>query len=86
VLTRLHPGVELDEVRERTGWPLVVADDLERTPAPTGAELDALRRRVDPFGVRRLDFVSAAERGALIDELLDREDRVLDAVSAGAAA
>ena len=86
VLTRLHPGVELDEVRERTGWPLVVADDLQRTPAPTHEELDALRHRVDPFGIRRLDFVRAAERGALIDELLDREDRVLDAAQAGAAA
>ena len=79
VLTHLHPGVELEEVRERTGWPLLIADDLQRTPAPTDEELRALRERVDPLGVRRLDFVSAAERGALIDELLDREDRALDA-------
>jgi glutaconate CoA-transferase, subunit A len=87
VLTHLHPGVELDEVRERTGWPLLIGDDLQVTPDPTREELDALRHRVDPFGVRRLDFVSAAERGALIDELLDREDRVLDAAAlAGAAA
>jgi len=80
VLTHLHPGVELEEVRERTGWPLLVGDDLQRTPAPSAEELRALRERVDPLGVRRLDFVPAAERGALIDELLDREDRVLDAV------
>jgi glutaconate CoA-transferase subunit A len=86
VLTRLHPGVELEEVRERTGWPLLVSDDLQCTPAPTHEELEALRKRVDPLGIRRLDFVPAAERGALIDELLDREDRVLDAVHAGAAA
>jgi glutaconate CoA-transferase subunit A len=79
VLTHLHPGVALDEVRERTGWPLVVADDLQVTPAPTAAELQALRERVDPLGVHRLDFVPAAERGALIDELLDREERILDA-------
>jgi hypothetical protein len=30
--------------------------------------------------VRRLDFVPAAERGALIDELLDREDALLAAI------
>jgi glutaconate CoA-transferase subunit A len=80
VLTQLHPGVELDEVRERTGWPLEVGDELRHTPAPTGEELQALRERVDPLGIRRLDFVSAAERGPLIDELLDREARVLDSV------
>jgi glutaconate CoA-transferase, subunit A len=71
-------------VRDRTGWPLLVGDDLQRTPEPTREELDALRNRVDPFGVRRLDFVPAAERGALIDELLDREERLL--ATAGAPA
>jgi hypothetical protein len=70
--------VTLDEVRDRTGWPLLVGDDLHETPAPDAAELRALRERVDPLGVHRLDFVPAAERGALIDALLDGEDRVLD--------
>jgi glutaconate CoA-transferase subunit A len=86
VLTHLHPGVELDEVREHTGWPLLIGDDLHRTPEPSAEELHALRERVDPLGVRRLDFVPAAERGALIDELLDREDRLLDAVAHAEAA
>lgn len=83
VLTHLHPGVELTTVEERTGWPLVVADDLRTTPAPTAEELTALRERVDPLGVRRLDFVPAAERGALIDELLDREEELLAAATDG---
>lgn len=42
-LTSLHPGVELDQVRAATGWPLRVAPDLDRTPPPTHAELAALR-------------------------------------------
>jgi glutaconate CoA-transferase subunit A len=90
VLTHLHPGVELDEVRERTGWELVVADELRVTLAPSDEELSALRERVDPLGVRRLDFVAAAERGPLIAELLDREEQVLEralhGVPAGGAA
>jgi glutaconate CoA-transferase subunit A len=80
VLTLLHPGVELDEVRDRTGWTLEVAGDLQRTPAPTAEELTGLRERVDPLGVRRLDFAAAAERGPLIDELLDREEQLLGAI------
>jgi glutaconate CoA-transferase, subunit B len=42
-LTEVHPGVAIDEVREATGWPLAVADDVAPTAAPTPAELEALR-------------------------------------------
>jgi glutaconate CoA-transferase subunit A len=80
VLTHVHPGVTLDEVRENTGWELLVADDLRTTALPTTEELRALRQRVDPLGIRRLDFVPAAERGQLIAELLDREEGALDRV------
>ena len=42
-LTRVHPGVEVDQVRAATGWDLAVAPSLSRTQPPTGAELAALR-------------------------------------------
>lgn len=42
-LTQVHPGVDLDDVRAATGWPLRVADDLRETPPPTEHELSALR-------------------------------------------
>jgi glutaconate CoA-transferase, subunit B len=42
-LTRLHPGVEVDQAREATGWELAVAADLARSDPPTDAELGALR-------------------------------------------
>jgi glutaconate CoA-transferase subunit B len=41
-LTHLHEGVELDQVREATGWELAVADDLGTTSPPTAEELRAL--------------------------------------------
>src|SRR6201985_2272510 len=34
-LTQIHDGVEVDQVREATGWDLRVAGDLHRTPPPT---------------------------------------------------
>ncbi|WP_345636285.1 CoA-transferase subunit beta [Rugosimonospora acidiphila] len=43
-LTAVHPGVGLDEVRARTGWPLRVAESLRQTDPPTPTELAALRR------------------------------------------
>jgi glutaconate CoA-transferase, subunit B len=43
VLTALHPGVTLEQVRANTAWELKVATDLDRTPEPTEAELATLR-------------------------------------------
>jgi glutaconate CoA-transferase subunit B len=42
-LTELHPDVELEQVREATGWKLKVAGNLSATPAPTETELQILR-------------------------------------------
>lgn len=43
VLTELHPGVEVEQVREATGWELKVSPELSSTEAPTEAELANLR-------------------------------------------
>jgi glutaconate CoA-transferase subunit B len=42
-LTFLHPGVEVDQARQATGWDLRVAGDLGETASPTEDELAALR-------------------------------------------
>ncbi len=42
-VTGLHPGVDVDTVRDSTGWNLAVADDLVITEPPTGEELAILR-------------------------------------------
>jgi hypothetical protein len=46
VLTALHPGVGVDEVRAATGWPLRVADGLGVSTPPSPGELDTLRALV----------------------------------------
>ena len=43
VLTAVHPGVSVEEVRAATGWDLRVAGDVAVTAEPTPAELEALR-------------------------------------------
>ena len=42
-LTRVHPGVAVDDARAATGWKLRVADDVHETEAPSDDELQALR-------------------------------------------
>lgn len=48
-LASVHPGHDVDEVRAATGWDLAVAPGAGETPAPTAAELAAIRR-FDPDG------------------------------------
>lgn len=42
-LVQLHPGVEVEQVRAATGWPLSVAAELTRTPDPSPDALEVLR-------------------------------------------
>lgn len=42
-LTQVHAGVEIEQVRENTGWDLKVAGDLRVTAPPTDEELTALK-------------------------------------------
>jgi glutaconate CoA-transferase, subunit B len=42
VLTEVHPGVVVEEVSARTGWPLRISPTLTVTAAPTPVELTAL--------------------------------------------
>jgi glutaconate CoA-transferase subunit B len=46
-LASVHPGVGVEEVLAATGWTLRVADTLAETPAPSEAELAAMRA-LDP--------------------------------------
>src|SRR5215469_448562 len=43
ILTAIHPGTTVEQVRDATGWPLKIAGNLETTSPPTDAELSALR-------------------------------------------
>ena len=45
----LHAGIAPETVRERTGFAIEIPEDVPHTPAPSAAELDILRRVVDPF-------------------------------------
>jgi glutaconate CoA-transferase subunit B len=54
VLVSVHPGVEVEKVRENTGWDLKVSSDLRVTEPPTRAEIELLRE-LDPTGLYLLE-------------------------------
>lgn len=45
----VHPGHDVNEVREQTGWHLQISDRVRETSPPTDSELAAIRR-FDPEG------------------------------------
>ena len=47
VMTGLYPGVTPETAREKTGWDLKIAGDLQTTEPPTQEELEALRELVN---------------------------------------
>jgi glutaconate CoA-transferase subunit B len=49
LLESVHPGHDLAEVLDNTGWDLAVSEAVRETSAPTDAELQAIRR-FDPEG------------------------------------
>lgn len=54
-LHSLNPGISLEQVRDQTGFDLVV-DEAQLTAPPTESELAVLRERVDATGVLRRKF------------------------------
>jgi glutaconate CoA-transferase subunit A len=72
-LVSLHPGVTLDQVREQTGGELLVSESLTTTEPPTAEQLRQMREEIDPFGIRRLEFVPGRDRLAMIESILDAE-------------
>lgn len=47
-LAEIYPGVEIDDVKKKVGWPLRVRPRLERVAAPNAEELRLLRDVLDP--------------------------------------
>lgn len=70
VVIETMPGVTLERIRDATGFPVSVDPDCRCVAAPDADVLALLRNRIDPLGLRRLEFISAKERAALLNEIL----------------
>lgn len=82
-LISLHPGVRLGEVRARTGGELLIADSLAVTLPPTPDQLRQIREEIDPFGIRRLEFVPGRDRLSMIESILKAESGMVEHLNSG---
>ncbi len=44
ILSSYHPGASVEQIKNATGWPLRIAEDLQETAPPSQAELAAVRK------------------------------------------
>jgi acyl CoA:acetate/3-ketoacid CoA transferase beta subunit len=58
-LRSVHPGSSVAEIREQTGFPLVVPDGVPPTREPSDEELRLIRERIDPKGLREREIRAA---------------------------
>ena len=75
-ITHLHPGVSLEQVIRKTGFPLVVSPELAVTPSPNAEQLRLMRETIDPLAVRKLETLSGSARRAHLISILDQEARM----------
>lgn len=69
----IHPGVTLEEVRESTGFELLVPEGIKETIPPTEEEINILRNKVDPLGIRKLEVLTGKERKLLLNDIIEKE-------------
>ena len=69
-LSSLHTGVTLDQVKESTGFDLVIPDPVPETAAPSEEELHWIREVIDPAGISRLDFLKGKDFMAAMSEIM----------------
>jgi len=51
ILTALHPGKNIEQAKENTGWLLQISEDLTTTDSLSNSELSILHEDLDPKGI-----------------------------------
>lgn len=68
-----HPGISIDQIKARTGFPLIIPDKVSETQPPSKDELKLLRQVIDPRGIRRLELLGGSERRSLLRQIIQSE-------------
>lgn len=72
-LLSIHPSVPLSRLKAKTGFELIIPEDVPETNPPSVEELHLLREVIDPFGVRELETLGGARRKQKLREILQQE-------------
>jgi acyl CoA:acetate/3-ketoacid CoA transferase beta subunit len=68
-----HPGVDVESIKESTGFDLIISKNIKETKPPTIREIKLLREKVDPLSIRKLEALAGKEREELLNEIIKKE-------------
>ena len=51
MLISLHPGINIEDVKENSGFDIIIPDTIETSPEPPEDYLKILREQIDPAGI-----------------------------------
>jgi acyl CoA:acetate/3-ketoacid CoA transferase beta subunit len=71
----IHPGIEPETVIGKTGFPVIMPQDVVATSPPTREEIKLIREVIDPFSIRDLEFLPKAGRYSKILNIWESEGR-----------
>ncbi len=69
----IHSGVNIEDVKNSTGFELIFPEKIKETLPPTIKEVELLREKVDPLGIRKLEILSGREREELLNDIIKKE-------------
>jgi len=72
-LNSIHPGTDLETLKNSTGFELIVSEEIKETIPPKKKEIELLREKVDPLNIRKLEVLSGNEREELLDDIIQKE-------------
>jgi acyl CoA:acetate/3-ketoacid CoA transferase beta subunit len=72
-LVSYHPGVTVETIGKKTGFPLDIAPTVHETPPPSAEEIRLLREEIDPLGIRELERMSGGRRRHRLREIIQKE-------------
>lgn len=66
----IHRGITLNQVKENTGFELIIPDLVPETKVPSNEELHWIRNLIDPSGISRLDFLKGEDFKQVLSEIM----------------
>ncbi len=72
-LRSVHPGASVKRIEAKTGFKIQFADQVKQTVPPSPLEIELLRTKIDPLGVRKLEMLSGYRRRAALRLALAQE-------------
>jgi acyl CoA:acetate/3-ketoacid CoA transferase beta subunit len=72
-LIRNFPGVSVERIKAKTGFEIEITPELKETNPPTKEEVELLREKIDPLGIRHLEGMTGSARRKAMRRILEKE-------------